>query len=313
MQRALAHVVSLVTAEGLSPAVATEAGYVLSSEFRPMNSSGLAQAYVVAVGRPEPWDPEQFVKILRAADDRLRVGGYMVLSCGYRFFDYSAVAKRYKANVAFDRVRIRQKISAACTPWLQRNTQTADEHYTYLFDEAARLFGSEVCNKVALSFGCSTGEEVRCLKKRGFAAVHGVEINPTALEQARSADPEGIYVEDLADLPLQRYDLIFTVAVLCSFPSRNPVADFPFSLFTDTIATLDSRLNPGGYLIIGSVQYDFRDVPEIASRYVPILLDSPFLRYTSGRVPKWSPEGYIRPVEATTTEGAVPVVFQKLS
>lgn len=321
MKKALEHVLAATASSSkknssrhsvLPPLVGVKGDYTLPPEVH-LAPLGPQRANIVVVGTPTPWNHLEFLELIREADDWLRVGGYIILTGGYRYFQHSVVGKRYVRDNA-DPLRIWRKVSLASTPWLQRGIQTSDEHYTYLFNECANLFGEDVVGDMkVLSFGCSSGEEVRCLKKRGFAEVHGVEINPAAIAKARAADPKGVYVEDLADLPGSAYNLIFTVAVLCSFPSRDPVGEFPFATFAKTVAALDSRLVPGGYLVIGSAQYDFRDVKSVAGRYKAIILDNPFLKYASGRVPKWSPDGFIRPVEATTSEGAVPVVFQKLS
>lgn len=269
---------------------------------------------LIILNPPTPVDVIQFQHLMREADERLKVNGILLVVTGYVLFSQSDIARtRYKSHRS-DPMHIWEKISNTETPWFQKSTQTALEHYSYLFDKCVELFPDVESTRV-LSFGCSSGEEVRTFKNRGFKNVHGVEINPEAIALARAADPDGLYVEELNMLPIPHipsYHLIVTMAVLCSFPSRDPVGDFPFSSFVKAIKALDARLLPGGYFLIGSVQYDFRET-EIARRYEPILLEDPLLRYyASGRIPKWSAKGYIRPLEATMAEGAVPVLYRKM-
>ena len=111
-----------------------------------------------------------------------------------------------------------------------------------------------------LSFGCSTGEEVRSLKKINPEwEVHGVERDPESLREAIAEDPEGTYASDVSLLPCSSYDLVFCMSVLCRWPPVEPEPFFPFEDFEEAIALLDSVVAPGGLLVLWNAQYDFRE------------------------------------------------------
>lgn len=141
----------------------------------------------------------------------------------------------------------------------QEAPHTALNHYPEIFKRALSRSSGAV-----LSFGCSTGEEVRSLKALTTRPVHGVEIDKQRLAQARSSDPGGCS-QDYARKPEAfapaSHGLIFAMSVLCRYPSENPTADFPFSTFCAWLARLDRLLEPGGLLILWNANYDFRETP----------------------------------------------------
>ena len=110
-----------------------------------------------------------------------------------------------------------------------------------------------------LSFGCSSGEEVRTLRDLGgsFWHVDGAEVQPALLAKARSADPKGTYVADARVLPVEHYDAIFCMSVLCRFCS--PPSAFPFEAFERALSVVVDLLRPGGLLVVYNAQYDVRE------------------------------------------------------
>lgn len=153
---------------------------------------------------------------------------------------------------------------------IQISSQTCEDHYPEIFShvrslcsgggDASSVDQNRTTHKV-LSFGCATGDEVRSLSRMGYATVHGVEINPALLEVARKRDPRpDVYYKNISDIPAnESYDVIFAMAVLCRFPSKNPLLEFPFADFDDVIRMLDERLAVGGLLVIVNAQYDLRE------------------------------------------------------
>lgn len=141
----------------------------------------------------------------------------------------------------------------------QEAPHTALNHYPEIFKRALSRSSGAV-----LSFGCSTGEEVRSLKALTTRPVHGVEIDKHRLAQAKSSDPSGCS-QDYARKPEAfapaSHGLIFAMSVLCRYPSENPTVDFPFSAFCAWLVRLDRLLEPGGLLILWNANYDFRETP----------------------------------------------------
>src|SRR6187549_3972491 len=75
--------------------------------------------------------------------------------------------------------------------------------------------------KRALDFGCGAGRSTRYLKETGLS-VHGVDIDPSMLIQARMEDRDDIYhlIED-NKIPQRDayYDLVFSSLVLLEIPT----------------------------------------------------------------------------------------------
>lgn len=206
-------------------------------------------------------------------------------------------------------------------PVYQDSCCTEINRYPEIFERAAAL----VPSGNVLSFGCSTGEEVRSLKALNNAwEVHGVETNLKSLMTARQSDPEGIYVSCVEELPLNAYDLVFCMSVLCRFP---PVEDqgpyFLFSDFEKAVSAIDSVVSlNGGLLILWNAQYDFRQT-STALNYEPCSLqlrrgisgfapDECLLQKKtpgSGFVPKYSRDGILMTEEQSDD---VPLAFRKL-
>lgn len=138
----------------------------------------------------------------------------------------------------------------------QDSTCTEFNRYPEIFERTASI----VPLGRVLSFGCSTGEEVRSLKtikNNTWNVVHGVEQDEACLTIARAHDPTGLYVRELDSLP-HCYDLVFCMSVLCRFPPVDPEPYFSFEDFEKAIVAIDRVVAPEGILVLWNAQYDFR-------------------------------------------------------
>ncbi len=139
---------------------------------------------------------------------------------------------------------------------------TAMHHYPEIFDKALAASAGPV-----LSFGCSTGEEVRSLKALTQRPVHGVEACPERLFACLTADPEGVYVRAPEQLRPVHYGLAFAMSVLCRYPGAPE--EFSFDAFSRWVARLDALLAPGALLVLWNANYDFRETATYSARYEP--------------------------------------------
>jgi SAM-dependent methyltransferase len=138
----------------------------------------------------------------------------------------------------------------------QDSSATQLDRYPEIFERVAALMSQ---GRV-LSFGCSTGEEVRTLKAQcADWDVHGVEQNQQSLQSAREADPVGTYAPSIQCLPPGAYNVVFCMSVLCRFPPVDPEPFFTFEEFEEAVDVLDNVLAPGGLLVLWNAQYDFRE------------------------------------------------------
>ncbi len=162
--------------------------------------------------------------------------------------------------------------------YLQPATETYLNRYPGLFRQC-RLRFAEHPNPRILSFGCSTGEEVRSLAKHlPQAVIVGVDINDWCLSECWRKDPHHrhTFLHRLS-AEFERepaFDAIFCMAVLQHTLNRasadNAVAQgITFEEFAREVAVLDAKLKTGGLLFLDHVDFRFGDTP-CASRYTPL-------------------------------------------
>lgn len=168
---------------------------------------------------------------------------------------------------------------------LQPFPDTLEERYPELFDAiAARL--AELPSPRILSFGCSSGAEVRALKRRiPSARIVGLDLNRRVIARARAADPDGDYRIAAAPSAGEQFDAILAMAVLRhgqleSERPQNCAAIMPFARFDDALADLDSALAPGGWLAIGNAHFRLADAA-LTARYEPDPAEFPHLSHPS--------------------------------
>lgn len=157
----------------------------------------------------------------------------------------------------------------AFQPW----PQTGENRYPQLFDALAQRLAPLPAPRI-LSFGCSTGEEVRALRRRlPHARITGIDINPRAIAKARAADdhPLSGYRHAAAPDPADRFDAVLALAVLRhgdleAFQPDDCSAIMPFARFAEGVAMLDACLADGGWLAVFNAHFRFCDTP-LAARY----------------------------------------------
>lgn len=147
---------------------------------------------------------------------------------------------------------------------LQPFPDTSEERYPELFDALAKRLAA-LPNPRILSFGCSSGAEVRALKRRmPGARIVGLDLNRRALAQAMSADPQSDYRCAAAPQAEETFDAILAMAVLRhgQLESERPetcAAVMPFARFAEVLGRLDMALEQGGWLAIGHAHFRFSD------------------------------------------------------
>lgn len=184
----------------------------------------------------------------------------------------------------------------------QKQTLTYVNRYPLIFKKAKELLPRGELK--ILSFGCSSGAEVRTLKRLGHSErwdVHGADLNAEMLTLARKADPRGTYVADASTLPKEHYDAIFCMSVLCHYPSERPTVEFPHSAFHKTLSIIVSLLKSGGLLVAVNCQYDIRTSGLNLAPLFPIKINRAF-------VPMYNKQSQPLPKHVVAT---VPIFFLK--
>ncbi len=149
---------------------------------------------------------------------------------------------------------------------------TCEERYPALFDALAAQLAGLPAPRI-LSFGCSSGAEVRALRRRlPEARITGIDLNPRALAKARRADPHPLssYRRVAAPDPADRYDAVLALAVfrhgaLEAEKPQDCSTILPFARFEQGIAALDGCLVPGGWLAIHNSHFRFTDTAAAAN------------------------------------------------
>lgn len=149
---------------------------------------------------------------------------------------------------------------------LQPRPDTWLDRYPQLFAAlASRL--DHLPEPRILSFGCSTGQEVRSLRRHiPRAIITGMDINPRSVAEARRADPNPLsrYVVAEKPDPDERYDAILGMAVfrnglLEAGRPDNCASILSFARFSEGIARLDECLEQGGWLALYNGHFRFSD------------------------------------------------------
>lgn len=149
---------------------------------------------------------------------------------------------------------------------LQPFPDTYEDRYPELFDALAKRLAKVPAPRI-LSFGCSSGAEVRALRKRlPHARIVGLDLNRRALARAKAADPAGDYRCADRPKPGERFDAILAMAVLRhgQLEAGRPqsCADvMPFARFGEALVNLDAALVTGGWIAIGHAHFRFADWP----------------------------------------------------
>lgn len=186
---------------------------------------------------------------------------------------------------------------------------TLNDRYPALFDALAKRL-ADIPSPRILSFGCSSGEEVRALRLRlPQARITGVDLNPRALAKARRADPDPLSSYRSTADPADCYDAILALAVFRhgALEAERPddcSAILPFAQVDQAITALDACLVSGGWLAINNSHFRFADT-SASARFDPVAIDLPEV---------WPTEVLYGPdnIRIPAAE-LLPVLFQKRS
>lgn len=143
---------------------------------------------------------------------------------------------------------------------------TWDDRYPELFDALAERLEGLKAPRI-LSFGCSSGAEVRALRHRmPSARIVGLDLNRRALASARRADPRGDYRLASAPEAGERFDAVLALAVfrhgvLEAERPQSCTEILPFARFAEGLGALDAVLEPGGWLAICNAHFRLADSP----------------------------------------------------
>ena len=151
----------------------------------------------------------------------------------------------------FDYTMIQNQISCA----------TEYDRYPEIFGEIKTLTAKIKSGVKILSFGCSTGDEVRTLNDKYFCGckIDGLDLNLKIIEEQckLNINPNVCYYSDISDVIKDSYDIIFCMSVLCRWPDNSD--QYTFQLFEETLSTIDQYLNNTGLLVIYNSKYLFTD------------------------------------------------------
>lgn len=159
-------------------------------------------------------------------------------------------------------------------------SDTFEERYPLLFDAiASELAGLEAPR--ILSFGCSSGAEVRALRRRlPTARIVGIDLNRRSLAAASKADdnPLSDYRCAGAVPPSERFDAVLALALFRhgDLEAQRPQSCqsiLPFARFEAGLAMIDGCLEPGGLLAIWHAHFRLADTP-LAIRYREVAVDT---------------------------------------
>ena len=138
-----------------------------------------------------------------------------------------------------------------------------------LFTEVREIIGD---NKKILSFGCSTGEEVKTLKELYFrnSQIDGYDINEKIISDIKyrtDIPSDSTFFNSLENVPEESYDIIFCLSVLTRSP--DPYNTYSFELFENTLDKIHKYVKPNGYICIWNSRFEFTDTV-LSKKYTPI-------------------------------------------
>ena len=164
---------------------------------------------------------------------------------------------------------------------LQTTQSTNYDRYPHVFrgtrNIVERDFSALDRNLEVLSFGCSTGEEIKTLHDKYITRANftGVDINEQILVEARNLlkDYQGVRLMNFQQFSSEdkRYDIIICLSVLCKHLKSKNEPPLPFNVFDETLVLLDKALYIGGYLVVYNANYCILD-SSIGDKYEPVYM-----------------------------------------
>ena len=166
---------------------------------------------------------------------------------------------------------------------LQTTQATIYDRYPHVFTGTKLIIQKEfsdlIRNLEVLSFGCSTGEEIKTLYDKYISNANftGVDIHEPSLNKAKELlkDYENTRFINFNEFSseFKRYDIIFCLSILCKHLFSKNEPPISFKLFDKTLVLLDEALNIGGYLVVYNSNYCILD-SSIGNKYEPIYVET---------------------------------------
>lgn len=170
--------------------------------------------------------------------------------------------------------------------YLQEPTTTAENRYPDLFKISQNYFsinqkGADYLKKLCLlSYGCSTGEEVKTLNDYfPGAQITGIDINKWCIEKAQQKfkNDNFKFLQNINGIEnviyKQQFDAIFALSVLQHTINRSKNNDVArkvlFQDFERKVIKFNSMLKAGGLLVIDNTDFNFLDT-KISLNYYPL-------------------------------------------
>ena len=147
----------------------------------------------------------------------------------------------------------------------------AREEYNHISEQIVRMLEASGADKEwrVLEVGCNCGRNIGHMLRAGYKNIEGVEINPQAVEYARTYCPEAANRMTVADAqsflamkPTDYYDLIYTQSILMHIP---PEDDYLFGQMTRVASKMlfVSEVEvQGGNLLRHKYNRNYKDVFE---------------------------------------------------
>lgn len=150
----------------------------------------------------------------------------------------------------------------------QKSNTTKYNRYPNIFKEIQSIINKP--DKI-LSFGCSTGEECKTLSDIYFpdSKIVGLDINIDIIKNnINNNNNKNIeYFNNINNLNENycKFNLIFAMSVLCSWPERDN--NYTFDIFNSTINDIDKLLENNGYICIYNSKYLFTESDVFEEKY----------------------------------------------
>lgn len=185
----------------------------------------------------------------------------------------SKVPGYHALHLALDFVRGREQRNSALlrlrnqAGLFQPFGTTSEDRYPGIFEFLQGALGADSDVRL-LSFGCSTGEEVRSLARRfPNATIKGLDISPERIAQCRMVCVEDRTTFEVADTTAAEagahYDAVFAMAVFRDPRLGRRKADDrrirAFAKFEEVVGDLSRTVKPGGYLVMRHANFHFAD------------------------------------------------------
>jgi 2-polyprenyl-3-methyl-5-hydroxy-6-metoxy-1,4-benzoquinol methylase len=170
--------------------------------------------------------------------------------------------------------------------YLQEHTTTSENRYPDLFKISQNYFSinqenTDYLKKLCLlSYGCSTGEEVKTLNDYfPGAQITGVDVNKWCVQKAQQKYKNNNFtflqnVNGIENIFCElQFDAIFALSVLQHTINRSSNNDFArkvfFQDFERKVTKFNKILKPGGLLVIENTDFNFLNT-KISSSYYPL-------------------------------------------